>query len=265
MPAPVPDPTVPLVLKALSLAGRDCNPKDAPVCPIEEMNNYTRAVAVEYNHQLLPDHEQLIAFGKSSCKARQAIYEAVCANNLNYALVTQITYHPDANESECPSKPKECEKSNEPTRCYAEVYNDQDISWSSRPEVWGNNECDARNKLAKSACSIGLNPTDLKGVRCEVEKSNVLCPPIWKNCVTQENELTECRLSKIGEINLKDPLTAVGKSRCEATYRVQELACRFQKSPLKDLAGVECQGVGKPSPSTQSSVVPAEQVASPAQ
>ena len=249
--------SVPLVLKAPSPAGKDCNPEDAPVCPLEEINNPYRTVAVKYNGQLLPDLEQVSAWGNSPCQARQALYRAACANSLNFALIDQISSHPDANAGECPATPKECEKTTAPTRCFAEAYEEQDLTWSNRPEAWGANECDARNKLNKKACNLGLNPKEMKSIRCEAEPSTVLCPPIWKNCVDQENEMTECRLSKVGEINLKQAIKAIGNSRCEATYRVQELACRFQKSPLKDLAGVECQGLGKPNPVVQNSVKPA--------
>ena len=265
VPAPVPSPTVPLVLVKPSLAGKECKPEDAPVCPPEEYNNHTRAVAVKYSGQLLPDHEQVIAFGDSPCKVKQALYKAACANNLNYANITEVTFHPDANEADCPATPEECERTTAPTRCFAEAYGEQELNLSNRPEAWGSNECDARNKLMTTACNIGLNPKELKTVRCEAEQSVIICPPIFENCVVQENEMTECRLSKIGEINLKQTIKGIGNSRCEATYRVQELACRFQKSPLKDLAAVECQGLGKPNPLIQSSVVPSEPVVRPAQ
>lgn len=245
-PAPVAEMSaVPLILVDPALSAKECKAEDTPICPVEELEAPSRAVAVKYNGQLLADHEQVSAWGSSPCQAKLALFKAACSNHLNFALINEITIHPDANEADCPAAMSECDDSKSPSKCFAESYEEQDLAWSSRPQAWGANECDARNKLAKKACNLGINPKEMKAIRCEAEASAMLCPPIWKNCVAQENELSECKLSKVGEINLKKPLTAIGGSRCEATYRLQELACRYQKAELKDLAGIDCQPLSK--------------------
>jgi hypothetical protein len=235
----------PLILVDPALSAKECKAEDTPICPVEELEAPSRAVAVKYQGQLLPDHEQVSAWGSSPCQARLALFKAACSNHLNFALINEITIHPDANEADCPAAMSECDDSKSPSKCFAESYDEQELAWSSRPQAWGSNECDARNKLAKKACNLGINPKELKAIRCEAESSALICPPIWKNCAPQENELSECKLSKVGEINLKKPLTAIGSSRCEATYRLQELACRYQKGELKDLAGIDCQPLSK--------------------
>jgi len=222
-----------------------CDPAAAPVCPLEEFSNPHRCVALSYSGQLLPEHEQVSAWADSACQAKVALFKMACANNLNYGQLDQISCHPDANEGSCPSEIKDCATKVSPTRCFAKSYDEQALTWTSRPEAWGRNECDARNKLNQKTCSLGLDPAALKTVTCEAEPSSLMCPPIWKNCVADASEFNECTLGKIGEVVLKKPIRAIGTSRCEATYRVQELACRFQKSELKDLGGIECKSMKK--------------------
>ncbi len=250
-------PPAPLA-EALPPASEVCDPEAAPVCPAEEFNSPHRCVALSLNGQLLSDQEQVSAWAKTPCQAHRELFKIACANHLNYAQLDKISCHPDANEGNCPAALNDCPNKVTPTRCFAKSYEEQDLNWSSRPEAWGRNECDARNKLNKTACNLGLDPKALKAIRCEPEPSTLVCPPLWKNCDTQKSEFSECSLSRVGEIVLKKPLKAIGSSRCEATYRVQDLACRFQKAEIKELAGVECRALTKPGSNVNASSKPGQ-------
>lgn len=223
----------------------DCKPEDAPVCPYEEPNSPYRCVTLKYRGALLPDSEQINSWANSPCQARLELYKASCAKHLNFAEIDQIACHPDANEGTCPAIFKDCPSSEAPTRCFAENLGDQELNWANRPEAWGNNECDARNKLKRKACSLGLDPKDMKEVSCEAEPSPAICPPVWKNCAGQDNDVTECKAAKVGELALKQPLSAIGANHCEATYRLQELVCRFQKDGITDFGVMQCRSLNK--------------------
>ncbi|RZI55077.1 MAG: hypothetical protein EOP14_07220, partial [Pseudomonas sp.] len=103
-PVPVAEmAAAPLILVDPALSAKECKAEDTPICPVEELEAPSRAVAVKYNGQLLPDHEQVSAWGSSPCQAKLALFKAACSNHLNFALINEITIHPDANEAACPA------------------------------------------------------------------------------------------------------------------------------------------------------------------
>ncbi len=238
-PAAAPESAAPVALTAKVEV--DCKPEDAPVCPEEEHSNPFRCVVLKSTDSLLADSEQIVGYGTSPCQARREAFLKACSAKIAVKAPEQISCHPFANEGECPAKLEDCDSTEEPSRCFATAYDDEKLNEMNRPEAWGKNECEARNALKTLACGKGLNPTKIKPVVCEKEKSAQVCPPHWRNCVIQKDEYTVCSLKAIGAETLHKPIEALGANRCEATYRVVEAACRLQKEPMTTLSGIECK------------------------
>jgi hypothetical protein len=229
----------PMALEAKSF---DCR-RFAEYCDPDEKSNAQRCSLVQNNNLTIAEDQRLTARGESRCFAKAALETKLCEAKVlqNGAL---IECRPDATSiNECSVPLEVCDMSAmQATKCFAKEMGGDETAWTNRPEAWGRNECEARNNLKRKACDKGIPPSDIPTVACEREASPSICPPAQQNCLVQ-NELIECRIKKIGEIPLREPLKGVGFSACEASYRVKDLACRWQRREIHDLNEVDCRSI----------------------
>ena len=224
----------------------DCEMISANSCNSDEPSNPFRCSLTQNNKLLIPDSKQLHAWGDSRCFAQHSLKSQLCRAKV---IINggSITCHPDTTPPEECSLPLEnCDAAPAGlTKCFAKEIDSTEVAWTHRPESWGKSECEARNNLRKNACSRGIAPSEIKTVACVKEVSPAVCPPIQQNCLVQENDLVECQIRKIGDIPLLEALKGMGSSTCEASYRVKDLACRWQRKEISDLNDVECRSVSK--------------------
>lgn len=222
------------------------DPKSESNCNLDEPSNAHRCSLVQNNKLLIADDQQLIARGNSRCLAKSALEAKLFSEKIlkNGAV---IECHPDATPlADCTALLEQCDKAPESaTRCFAKEIDSSEVTWTTRPEAWGKSECEARNNLRLSACNKGIAPSEMTAIACEKEVSPVVCPPIQQNCLVQGNDLVECRIRKIGDVPLKESLKGFGSTTCEASYRVKDLACRWQRKTISDLNAVECRSISK--------------------
>ncbi|MES2746219.1 MAG: hypothetical protein V4655_12380 [Bdellovibrionota bacterium] len=231
----------PMSLEAKSF---DCQ-KISDTCDTDEKSNAHRCSLVQNNNQTIAEDDQISAHGDSRCFANAKLKAKLCEAKIpqKFAL---IECKPDAiSPEECSAPLANCDAAiTQPTKCFARDMDSTEIAWTNRPEAWGKNECEARNNLKKKACDKGVAPSEIRSIACEKEASPAVCPPMQQNCLVQ-NELIECRIKRIGDIPLKEALKSIGFSTCEATYRVKDLACRWQRKEISDLNEVDCRSITK--------------------
>ncbi len=224
----------------------DCSKLAVNSCDSDEPSNGFRCALVQNNNLLIAEDQQLMARGESRCFAKTALEIKLCDAKIlmNGGI---IECHPDtAPVSECELEPTSCDDAPQiATRCFAKELEDDDLSWTHRPEAWGKSECEAKKQLNKMACKKGIAPSALKAVTCEKEASPEVCPPIQQNCLVTTGELVECRIQKVGEVKLKEPLKGYGSNTCEASYRAKDLACRWQRKTITDLNDIECRSISR--------------------
>ncbi len=222
----------------------DCSRIAINNCDSDEPSNGFRCALVQNNNLLIAEDQQLIGRGDSRCFAKTALEIKLCDARIlmNGGI---IECHPDTTPpSECDEPEESCDGSPQiANRCFAKELDSEELAWTNRPEAWGKSECEARKKLKKSACDRGIAPSALKQITCEKEVSPEACPPIQQNCLVQTGELIECRIQKIGEVSLREPLKGIGSSACEATYRAKDLACRWQRKPISEISDIDCRSL----------------------
>lgn len=225
-------------LDCAHVATNECNP--------DEPSNRFRCSLTEINNFILADDQQLHGRGDSRCFAQKALESKLCSEKI-LLKTAKISCHPDNTPSdECAFSLESCDAAPQVlTKCFVKETDAGELAWTNRPESWGKSECEARKKLTQNACNRGLAPSEIKSIVCEKEVSPLVCPPIQENCLVDGSELIECRIRKIGDSLLQEPLKGFGTSMCEANYRVKDLACRAQRKDLSDSNDLECRSVSR--------------------
>ena len=220
-------------------------------CPGEEKNLPYQCVAYRYKDIFLWDAQRVYAWGSSLCQTRKNLQAKACQKGLESQFLSDIDCTPDPTLGACQAlAPKSCSTTGTPTFCSVSQYHGQEIPWPEQPTAWGESECLAKNSLVAVACQRGLNPTDLGSLTCEANSSPKVCPPIPPICPESSPEPILCQVSSIGDVTFKQPWTAIGHSACEAEYKLQEMACRFNRTakeltPLP-LGSMECHSLVAP-------------------
>jgi hypothetical protein len=223
-----------------------CKESDTPACP-EDHHLPFRCIAYRYDGKLLDNKDQVISWGENPCEAKRNLHVQACANQLNPDQLDSVSCSPDSSNGKCPRVVKKCPSKVNPTRCFAQVYRDQDLDWSSRPQAWGKNECEARQNLEITACRNGLEQEEFGRILCEAEPTPALCPPQLQTCGKAEEIPAQCSLGSLGGRPLQKSLKTIGTSLCEARYRMQILACRMGSAANhltpEDLGSMACLGL----------------------
>lgn len=220
---------------------------DIPSCSSDENQSPYSCVAYRYQEQLLWEGQRVYGWGSSLCEAKRAVAKAACDQGKDFSKLADLSCSPDASFGKCPVPPPKCPKEGKPTKCLAQKYQGEELSWELRPTAWGRNECETRYLVQVRACEQGLEPQELSQISCETDSAPGQCPPAPPLCELDDKNPTECVLSSVGDMVFKKPWRAIGTSVCEARHQLQGMLCRFadSKRPIanKELKEVECRGL----------------------
>ncbi len=175
--------------------------------------------------------EYFMNTANSLCESQAALQQQLCQSK-NESYVAAIHCNPAPHTEQCPPKPKACSFERKPALCQAASIQGQLLPWTQQPQAWGINPCVAKRNLELIACYKNLPPKQLGDITCEPATKDHCPPAYW--CHQAERKLTLCSSQQIGSTRLEKSIEAIGKSQCDAMYKLRSIACRY---PQRDETG----------------------------
>lgn len=223
-------------MRARSLASSACSKELTACSPLEPKVNYL----------CMSQTSSLMVQDKSRCLAENKLKELACNNKQD---ISDIKCIEDQTNGECPLEASFCTFQYQPSICRIETYDGKSLSWDAMPTAWASNPCQGKIKLKEKLCFNGLVPSKIGVMECRPDASKNKCPP-QNTCNPDLNDPLTCSVDSFNSKPLEQKWTVFAKSKCEARYQLELLACKFDQGaseePSKLLGKLVCLSGTKP-------------------